>query len=272
MNYLSDFRCVNKLIPLLSSACLERELQCRLACQCCEIASHQGLLRTAMVTTCGRIGQQQLWPLLRSVFSLFSRLLGVDGVVDTCLPAWLIHFVSTQCFTYEFCYVIVIAVNQVVTVAVVVIIIVRVALLPFLSISVWVKDSDWSIDRNHWERRGVKRAWRRATNVANSWLLFCGIHDVCAMYGLETPMLLLAVLLLLTGLCNLLINHTQRCLPTLTLHLSWRTATFLCVSTAQHESNLRDEQTERRHDNDERISTMRMSRRVRNKTKRRVSI
>lgn len=30
-------------------------------------------------------------------------------------------------------------------------------------------------------------------------------------------------------LCNLLINHTQRCLPTLALHLSWRTA-FLCVS------------------------------------------
>lgn len=186
------------------------------------------------------------------------------------LPAWLIHFVSTQCFTYEFCYVIVIAVNQVVTV--VVVIIVRVALLPFLSISVWVKDSDWSIDHNHWERRGVKRAWRRAANVANSWLLFCSKHDVCAMYVLETPMLMLAVLLLLTGLCNLLINHTQRCLPTLTLHLSWRTATFLCVSTAQHESNLRDEQTERRHDNDERTSTMRMSRRVRNKTKRRVSI
>lgn len=91
MNYLSDFRCVNKLIPLLSSACLERELQCRLACQCCEIASHQGLLRTAMVTTCGRIGQQQLWPLLRSVFSLFSRLLGVDGVVDTCLLACLVN-------------------------------------------------------------------------------------------------------------------------------------------------------------------------------------
>lgn len=49
-------------------------------------------------------------------------------------PAWLlnIHFVSTQCFTYEFCYVIVIAVNQVVTDVVVV----RAALLPFLSISV----------------------------------------------------------------------------------------------------------------------------------------
>lgn len=94
-------------------------------------------------------------------------------------PAWLlnIYFVSTQCFTYEFCYVIVIAVNQVVTVVVV-----RAALLPFLSISVWVKDSDWSIDRSqHWQRRGVKRAWRRVANVANSWLLFCGKHDVCAM-------------------------------------------------------------------------------------------
>lgn len=28
----------------------------------------------------------------------------------------------------------------------------------------------------------MKRAWRRVANVANSWLLFCGEHDVCAMY------------------------------------------------------------------------------------------
>lgn len=52
-------------------------------------------------------------------------------------PACLlnIYFVSTQCFTYEFCYVIVIAVNQVVTV-VGTVVVVRAALLPFLSISV----------------------------------------------------------------------------------------------------------------------------------------
>lgn len=51
------------------------------------------------------------------------------------------------------------------------------------------------------------------------------------------------------SLCNLLINHTQRCLPThtlthtLALHSSWRTHTHFCVSARS--TNLRiDKQTE----------------------------
>lgn len=229
MNYLPDFRCVNKLSPFSSAqlgssragiavlSCMPMLWNC-LSSRSTAYCDGDNLRpnRTATALT---FAAQCLFSFLAAAWRWWCRW---------HLPGWLIHFVSTQCFTYEFCYVIVIAVNQVVTV--VVIVVVRAALLPFLSISVWVKDSDWSIDRSHWQRRGVKRAWRRVANVANSWLLFCGEHDVCAMYVLETPMLVL-LLLLLTGLCNLLINHTQRCRPTLTLHLSWRTATFLCVST-----------------------------------------
>lgn len=181
MNYLPDFRCVNKLSPLLSSARLGSSragiavLSCMPMLWNCLSSRSTAYgdgdnLRSNRTATALTFAAQCLFSFLAAARCWWCRW---------HLPACLIHFVSTQCFTYEFCYVIVIAVNQVVTDVVVV----RAALLPFLSISVWVKDSDWSIDRSqHWQRRGVKRAWRRVANVANSWLLFCGEHDVCAMY------------------------------------------------------------------------------------------
>lgn len=230
MNYLPDFRCVNRPIPVLVSSG-----NCNASCmpksenvvKCCQEAS-----RSAMVTTCGR----PLWPLLRYLFSLcffwfwwcrwhlpwiIYILYQLNDLLLNSVTSLLFAWIRCVCVCVWF-------------------------LLPFLSISVWVKDSnsDWSIDQTIWERWGVKRAWQ------NWSLLFCGKHDVCAICSRDAYAEAASVICL-SIIRNVVYPHTH------TLHLSWRTHIFVCQPAARICEST-SKQKEETWQDDERISTMRM--------------
>lgn len=224
MNYLPDFRCVNRPIPVLVSSG-----NCNASCmpksenvvKCCQEAS-----RSAMVTTCGR----PLWPLLRYLFSLVFLVLMVSltPAVDN------IYIVSTQWFTFKFCYVIVIRVNQVC----VCVCVIFVTFLEHFRLSegleLWL--IDWS---NHLGKVRREKGLAKLESIV--------LWQTWRMRNMFSRRLCRG------SLCNLLINHTQRCLPTHTHTLThslctWVGAhTFLCVSP-QHESANRQANRKKRHD------------------------
>lgn len=201
MNYVPDFRCVNRPIPVLVAG-----IAMRLACQKAKMLWNCQASRSAL--DCDGDNLRPTALTFDAVSFLFFSVLMVSLTPPAVYNIYILYQLNALLMN---------SVTSLLLPWIRLLLLLFRFLLPFLSISVWVKDSDWSIDQAIEPLEKVRREKGLAKLLSIVLRQTWRMRNVCMFSGR------------LCCLCNLLINHTQRCLPTLALHLSWRTA-FLCVS------------------------------------------